>query len=97
MAEFSGSPSEKAVPFMETAGHACNKPICLLSHELLNKLSVIVGHCDLVKPSESPEKVCAHVTEIRIAAQSMAKYLQQTQCAVARTDECPLNISGAFI
>jgi len=36
------------------------QPSCLLAHELVNKLSVVVGYCDLLRdhvPDDSPGQV----------------------------------------
>jgi hypothetical protein len=57
------------------------QPNCVLAHDLVNKLSVIVGCCDLLK-EEVPENATCEVRlrTIRRIAQEMAEYLKLHQC-----------------
>jgi hypothetical protein len=57
------------------------QPSCVLAHNLLNKLSVIVGCCDLLK-AEVPENATCEVRlrAIRRIAQQMAEYLGKHRC-----------------
>jgi hypothetical protein len=71
---------------MKTADRACDPVICLLSHALLNKVSVVIGHCELLQePDQSPDQIAAHLAEIQIAAKAMAESLRQCQCFLAQT------------
>jgi len=84
---------EKPAPLTEPAD-GCNHLICMFSHELINKLSVIVGHCDLLQdPGQSEEKRAQHLTRIRAAAVSMAETFQHQQCEVAvREQRAPVRL-----
>jgi hypothetical protein len=55
----------------------------MLAHEMLNKLSVIVGSCDLLGELETLADGARHVTRIREAAESMAERLGTHQCHLA--------------
>ena len=58
---------------------------CPLAHDLLNKLTVIVGTCDLLvekTPENSPS--LAQMLMIRNVARSMATDLGQLQCDLVR-------------
>jgi nitrogen-specific signal transduction histidine kinase len=58
---------------------------CPLAHELINKLSVIVGNCDLLAektPQDSP--LFERMLLIRDMARSVAKDLGQIECDLVR-------------
>ena len=58
---------------------------CPLAHDLINKLSVIVGTCDLLvekAPEDSP--ALPQMLLIRNVARSMAADLGQFQCDLVR-------------
>lgn len=56
-------------------------PICPLAHNLLGKLTVIVGYCDLLLERESVDSESLHhLRLIRQAARSMGTELQDHQC-----------------
>jgi len=58
---------------------------CPLAHDLINKLSVIVGHCDLLVlavPENSP--LFARMLLVRDLAKSVGEDLGQLQCDLAR-------------
>ena len=78
---------------MTRAKRACDHPICLLAHDLLNQLSVIVGRCDLAGDSVGETAAAArHLKVIRETAVSMAETLKQHQCqleSLARTLAVP--------
>jgi signal transduction histidine kinase len=58
-------------------------PACVLAHELLNKLSVIVGYCDLLEEDARLDpKAQVQVGAIRNVALKMAEYLNTHQCAL---------------
>jgi hypothetical protein len=55
----------------------------LLAHELVNKLSVVVGYCDLLRdhvPDDSPGQVL--LRKIREMAKTMAEELNAHQCSI---------------
>ena len=70
---------------MENLKSECYHPICMLAHELLNSLSVIVGHCDLLGDPDGPEGTSSakHLQVIRDTATAMAQKLSHRQCDVA--------------
>jgi hypothetical protein len=56
-------------------------PLCLLAHEMINRLSVIIGNCDLAESripadSECLKRLCA----IRESARTMVVELNRHQC-----------------
>jgi hypothetical protein len=56
-------------------------PVCPLAHSLLDKLTVIVGHCELLAERSSEDSVSSrHLLLIRQAAHSMASELKDHQC-----------------
>ena|GEM_PF-3267320 len=67
------------------------QPSCLLAHSLINKLSVIVGRCDLWREKTPEESECyQRLMAIRELAKSMAEEITQHQCrfdAIARGAE----------
>jgi hypothetical protein len=70
---------------MVEAGRVQYPPECPLAHDLINKLSVIVGQCDLMlekTPEDSP--VLKQMLLIRTMAKSVAAELGQLQCDLAR-------------
>jgi hypothetical protein len=57
------------------------QPSCILAHGLINKLSTIVGNCDLLK-QEAPEnsECLERLSLIRETARAMAEELRAHQC-----------------
>ena len=58
---------------------------CPLAHDLINKLTAIVGHCDLLVervPENSP--LFARMLLVRDMAKSVGEELGQFQCDLAR-------------
>ena len=57
---------------------------CQLAHDLLNKLTAIVGHCDILDTHEHPSSVECHdrLHRIRALACLMAAMLHEQQCGV---------------
>ncbi len=54
---------------------------CLLAHRLVDKLSVIVGYCDLViEDSELKAESAARLTLVRDMAATVAKELASLEC-----------------
>ena len=61
-----------------------HQPVCLVAHDLVNKLAAIVSHCDLL--SEMPElgtEYARRLVVIRDLAASAAKQLSEHQRKVA--------------
>jgi hypothetical protein len=59
-----------------------NRPPCLFAHGLVNKMSVIVGYCDLLKEHTTPEGSVGQkqLQAIREIAKAVAKELIDFQC-----------------
>ena len=56
-------------------------PVCPLAHSLLDKLTVIVGHCEILAEEEQADSASSRRLQlIRQAAQSMAVELKDHQC-----------------
>jgi hypothetical protein len=69
---------------MQKASRECHHPICILAHDLVNNLSVIVGRCDLMLDAgQSDEQRAKHLSEIRDTAKLMADKLTHHQCQLA--------------
>ena len=59
------------------------QPLCLLSHDLINKVSVIVGHCDLLsKEVREGSEQARRLLSIREVAKSIAQQINQHQCEI---------------
>jgi hypothetical protein len=58
----------------------CHHPVCLYAHDLVNKLSAIVGRCDLSLEAERSADHDKHVKIIREIAKSMCDTLQSQLC-----------------
>jgi hypothetical protein len=57
------------------------RPRCILAHEMINKLTIIVGHCDLLKESTPEDSHCLErLRAIGEVAKSMADELNRHQC-----------------
>ncbi len=66
---------------MEKSERECRRPLCMLAHDLVNKLSVIVGCCDLlIDPGQRDPEGAKHIQRIRDTAKSMAERLSHEQC-----------------
>jgi len=60
---------------------AKHQPSCNLAHDLVNKLSIIVGNCDRMKEKAEDSHACHHRFQIiRRVAIEMATVLQHHQC-----------------
>ncbi len=68
---------------MEKIDLGKHQPSCMLAHRLINQLSVIVGHCDLIKEIATEHPKClARLSTIREVAKAMAKELNEHQCEI---------------
>lgn len=66
-------------------------PACVLSHRLVNQLSVIVGNCELAaEKAGSDSDSDARLRVIRETAEDMANELQMHQCALTLNREAEL-------
>ena len=65
-------------------------PICMLAHQLMNSLSVIVACCDFLTPADQPQDDhhAKYVEQIRDTAKSMARMLSAQQCNLAVLARC---------
>jgi hypothetical protein len=66
---------------LENANPAVLTPACLLVHNMINKLSVIIGNCDLVieaTPEDSPQ--AQRLAAIRKAAESLILEVRDYKC-----------------
>jgi hypothetical protein len=60
-------------------------PECAVAHDLINRLSAIIGNCDLLAESTPPDSPSLErVLLIRHLANLIAKDLGQFQCDLAR-------------
>lgn len=60
------------------------EPACLLAHRLVDKLSVIIGYCDLASEEAEPGSECAKRLElIHDVAADMANELSEHQCQLS--------------
>lgn len=83
-----GDQNSGKVPWGRMDGHIimqstkCHEPACMLAHGLIDKLSIIVGHCDLLlnEESRSLHPSTPRLRLIRDTAQEMAKELSEHQC-----------------
>ena len=67
-----------------------NSPLCMLEHEMLSKLSVIIGSCDLaleqMKADNTPEpQVERRVTVVREMAWELVAQVREHGCELDRT------------
>lgn len=59
------------------------QPSCFLAHDLINKLTIIIGNCDLVVEHNSEDaELLGRVRIIRDLADSLARKLAEHQCAL---------------
>lgn len=60
------------------------QPVCMLAHDLVNKLSVIVGLCQLVSAEAEPGTECAtRLAAIQDTAKSLAQEVVKRQCQLS--------------
>ncbi len=57
------------------------QPACMLAHNLINRLAVIVGHCDLLTEDSPTDSKChKRLALIREIAYTAATELSEHQC-----------------
>jgi hypothetical protein len=77
---------------MQNSDGVANHVTCLLAHDLVNKLSAIVGHCDILDTkildtrNEADSECHEGLRHIRQLATLMATMLHQRQCEVDAGD-----------
>lgn len=60
------------------------KPRCLFAHDLVNKLSAIIGYCDLLIDKAEEDTECAkRLRLIHKLAKSAAKELAEHECELS--------------
>lgn len=70
-------------------------PVCPLAHRLLDRLTVIVGHCELLIATSSATSVLPQRLQvIQEAAQSMAAELKDYQCELIALHKRQENAAG---
>jgi hypothetical protein len=75
----------KGRAIMEETSRSNYQPDCPLAHDLINKLAVIVGQCDLLvekTPKDSP--LFKQTLLVRDLAKAVGSELGQLQCDLAR-------------
>ncbi len=71
---------------MENSNEIHYGPACLLAHHLVDKLSVIVGYCDLLtEQTELDRENAMRLRLVRDMAKAMAEKLATNQCQPAET------------
>lgn len=61
-----------------------HQPVCMVAHDLVNKLSAIVGHCDLlIEITERDPEYARRLTLIRDIAKAAAEELAEHQRKLA--------------
>jgi hypothetical protein len=66
---------------MQVPKPECNHPICLLAHDLVNKLSTIIGRCDLLlERGRLQGEDARDLTQIHDTAKSICARFQQPEC-----------------
>lgn len=63
----------------DPAKAACDS-ICLLTHDLINKLTIITGECELLALHASDPECVARAQTIRTTAESVAAEIKNHQC-----------------
>ena len=67
-----------------------HQPACLLAHDLVNKLTAIIGYCDLLIEKAEEETECAkRLRLIHNLAKSAAKELAEHQCQLSSVVRSP--------
>jgi hypothetical protein len=57
------------------------QPNCIVAHDLINRLSIIVGYCDLLTDEEPEDSVCHdRLLKIREIANTAAEELGEHRC-----------------
>jgi hypothetical protein len=109
MCDFNHTPnnnprSESALCLRGEGGEVMEKsdgrpvPVCMLAHEMINRLSVIVGNCDLMGTKISADSECAkRLSAIRESACVMAAELNRHQCELQGLMRTTVMEKGKFL
>jgi hypothetical protein len=69
---------------MEKSNRKPVLPACMMSHEVVNKLSIIIGNCDLVIEKAPADSDCIkRLSLIGETARGIAKIMQDHQCELS--------------
>lgn len=69
---------------MEQSDWKNYQPVCMLAHDMLNKLSVIGGLCELVSAEAEPGTECAaRLATIQDTAKSLAQEVIKRECQLS--------------
>lgn len=73
-------------------------PVCMLAHEMINRLSVIIGSCDIVGAKIPADSDCVkHLLAIRESARVMAAELGRHQCELNGLMRTTVMEKGKFL
>lgn len=72
-------------------------PVCMLAHELLNRLTVIIGNCDLAIERAAELAWIKHLYTIRETARCMVVELNRHQCELTVQLRTTVMEKGKFI
>ena len=82
---------------MGKSNRECYQLACFFAHHLINKLSTIVGSCDLASPQMEPSNEPAkYLALIRDTAKDMARELVEHQCQLTGPSEWGSQIGNAI-
>jgi hypothetical protein len=62
------------------------QPLCLLAHNIANKLTIIIGQCDLLGDHATDPECVVRLQIIRRTAQAMAAEVNTHQCQLAERE-----------
>jgi len=79
---------------MSNRGLASCSPRCSLTHNLINKLSVIVGECELLNEHTVEPEFVRRLGVIVKTAQAMASELQRQHCHCEESESTSTEASG---
>jgi signal transduction histidine kinase len=72
-------------------------PNCSLAHDLLNKLTAILGQCEMLQPEVTTEVAAQRVAVIRELAAQLAQTVIRHQCALDKILRSQVDLSTAPI
>jgi hypothetical protein len=71
---------------MSSEGRAGCGPVCLTTHSIVNKLSVIIGNCQLLGERATDPECAARLQMIHQIAQAIAVEISSNECQVVGWD-----------
>jgi len=60
---------------------------CLLSHDLVNKLSAIIGHCDILETKDASAECLSRLQKIKELAEAASNLLNTRSCEVQAVNQ----------